>query len=160
MRRYWLIILALLAMPVLVTAGRAWAGEPAPARTPMPAPAKGKGEHCVAPVEWMRRNHMMALKHQRDQTVHEGERGAKFSLKDCVSCHAVSGNDGRPVSVSDPKHFCRSCHDYAAVHIDCFECHASRPGEDDGSTQNKGAALSGSAADIAALEHYIESRQP
>jgi hypothetical protein len=31
------------------------------------------------------------------------------------------------VTVSSPQHFCRSCHDYAAVKVDCFECHASRP---------------------------------
>jgi hypothetical protein len=24
-------------------------------------------------------------------------------------------------------HFCQSCHNYAAVKIDCFECHSSKP---------------------------------
>ena len=37
------------------------------------------------------------------------------------------GPDGQPVSYDDPKHFCRSCHSYASVSIDCFECHASKP---------------------------------
>ena len=36
----------------------------------------------------MRRNHMELLKHQRDDTVRSGIRGAKYSLKDCVGCHA------------------------------------------------------------------------
>ncbi len=95
----------------------------------LPHPPKGKGERCVADTSYMRRYHMMMLKHERDETVHEGVRGGKFSIKGCVDCHAVKGADGKPVSYESPQHFCRSCHDYAAVSIDCFECHASRPGE-------------------------------
>jgi len=74
---------------------------------------------CVAPVEQMRRNHMQMLFHQRDRTLRQGVREARASLKDCVDCHAgresgsVLGKDG----------FCSSCHSYAAVKIDCFECH-------------------------------------
>ena len=97
-------------------------------RVPVPAPARGKGDSCVADTDFMRRNHMTMLDHQRDDTVHEGLRAKRFSLKECISCHAVNGSDGVPVTVDDPKHFCRSCHDYAAVQIDCFQCHASRPG--------------------------------
>ena len=70
---------------------------------------------------------MTMLKHQRDDTVHEGERDGDFSIKACVTCHAVNGADGQPVGYSDPKHFCRSCHAYASVSIDCFECHESKP---------------------------------
>jgi predicted CXXCH cytochrome family protein len=70
---------------------------------------------------------MTMLEHQRDDTMLKGVRGNPYSLKDCISCHAVDGADGMPVTVSSPKHFCRSCHDYAAVNIDCFQCHASRP---------------------------------
>ncbi len=94
---------------------------------PRPNIPKGKGEQCVADTDFMRRNHMTMLKHQRDETVLKGIRGEPHSLKDCVSCHAVPGPDAKPVTVASPKHFCRSCHDYAAVKIDCFECHASRP---------------------------------
>ena len=94
----------------------------------VPHPPKGRGEHCVADTDYMRRYHMTMMKHQRDDTVHEGVRGGKFSIGECVGCHAVKGEDGKPVSYESPKHFCRSCHDYAAVSIDCFECHASRPG--------------------------------
>jgi predicted CXXCH cytochrome family protein len=160
-RRWILVVLLALAGPVLVMAAGGVEEQPAASRTPLPAPAKGKGESCVAPVEWMRRNHMTALMLQRDKTVHDGERGAKFSLKGCVECHAVKGEDGRAVSVSDPRHFCRSCHDYAAVHIDCFECHASQPGEPEKGTPGKAAAKPpGAAADLAALERYIKSHQP
>ena len=49
------------------------------------------------------------------------------SSKECVDCHAVPGPDAMALTVASPKHFFRSCHDYAAVKIDCFDCHASRP---------------------------------
>ena len=78
-----------------------------------------RGEACVAPVAEMRRNHMEMLFHQRDRTLRQGLREPRFSLKGCVDCHAsratgsVLGKDG----------FCSSCHSYASVKIDCFECH-------------------------------------
>ncbi len=96
-------------------------------RTLAPVPQKGKGDACVADTDFMRRNHMTVLNHQRDDTVHDGIRTKQFSLKECIACHAVPGEDARPVSIESPKHFCRTCHDYAAVKVDCFECHASRP---------------------------------
>jgi predicted CXXCH cytochrome family protein len=94
---------------------------------PMPVIPAGQGEACVADNDFMRRNHMDMLVHQRDETVFKGLRDEAFSLKDCISCHVVRDADARAVTVSDPRHFCRSCHDYAAVSIDCFQCHASRP---------------------------------
>lgn len=97
------------------------------ARVFIPAPAKGKGEQCVAETDFMRRYHMTVLNHQRDDTVHDGIRTKQFSLKGCIACHAVDGPDGKPVTAESPKHFCRECHDYAAVKMDCFQCHASRP---------------------------------
>lgn len=78
-----------------------------------------RGEACVVPTEEIRRDHMKMLVHQRDRTMRQGLREARFSLKNCVDCHAsretgsVLGKDG----------FCSSCHEYAAVRIDCFECH-------------------------------------
>ena len=91
----------------------------------VPNPPKGKGENCVRDTVFMRANHMNLLMHQRDKTVLEGIRTKQYSLKECVACHAVLDSNGQPVSYQTPKHFCRSCHDYAAVKIDCFECHAS-----------------------------------
>ena len=78
-------------------------------------------------AELMRRNHMDLMIHKRDQTVHEGIRSENYSLKACISCHAVLSEDKKPVSVASPKHFCRTCHDYAAVKVDCFQCHTSKP---------------------------------
>lgn len=83
-----------------------------------------RGEHCVADPQFMRLNHMDLMKHQRDRTVHAGQRTGRFSLKGCVECHA--GRDTHSVAAA-PGDFCVSCHRYAAVKIDCFECHASRP---------------------------------
>ena len=94
---------------------------------PMPAPAAGKGEQCVAPTDIMRRDHPSLLNHQRDQTVRAGIRTRQFSLKECIACHAVTDAKGMAVTYEDPRHFCRVCHDYTAVRIDCFECHASKP---------------------------------
>ena len=96
-------------------------------RVPVPVIPLGQGEKCVEDTDFMRRNHMSLLNHQRDKTMHEGIRSKQHSLRECISCHAVTGPDAMPVTVSSPRHFCRSCHDYAAVNIDCFQCHASRP---------------------------------
>ena len=87
----------------------------------------GQGDACVEDTDYMRRNHMDLLKHQRDDTMLEGIRGEPYSLTECIDCHAVYGPDAMAITAADSKHFCRSCHDYAAVSIDCFQCHASRP---------------------------------
>ncbi|MDP2004733.1 MAG: hypothetical protein Q8K45_03585 [Rubrivivax sp.] len=107
----------------LLTAGFAFAGV-AGARTPKPVvEAATAGTQCVAPPEVMRRDHMEFLKHQRDDTVHGGIRGAKFSLKGCIDCHASQKTQS---VAKDESNFCVSCHAYAAVKIDCFECHTSK----------------------------------
>ncbi|MCP4411505.1 MAG: Hdr-like menaquinol oxidoreductase cytochrome c subunit [Gammaproteobacteria bacterium] len=92
-----------------------------------PQVSKGKGEACVDDKDFMRLNHMDLLRHERDETLHEGIRDTKYSLKKCITCHAVDGSDGATLTIESPKHFCRSCHDYAAVSIDCFQCHTSKP---------------------------------
>jgi hypothetical protein len=78
-----------------------------------------RGEACVAPTAEMRRNHMAVLLEQRDRTMREGIRSTRFSLKNCVECHASS----KTHSVLGEEGFCSSCHTYAAVKMDCFECH-------------------------------------
>ena len=116
MRRFALALVAVL----LAVAGDAHEGERHASRVPLPVMQVERGETCVAPVEEMRRDHMKMLFHQRDRTMHEGIRTTRFSLNNCVDCHAsrktgsVLGKDG----------FCASCHAYAAVSIDCFECHS------------------------------------
>lgn len=116
MRRWALLGLMLAAGPVLAADA---------ARTPVPVIERAaSGAQCVTDPQFMRRNHMDLLKHQRDDTVRAGVRGAKFSLKGCIECHA-SRETGSVTKAST--NFCVSCHSYAAVKIDCFECHASQP---------------------------------
>jgi hypothetical protein len=67
---------------------------------------------------------MELLKHQRDATTHQGIRTRKHSLNGCIECHASRKTNS--VAGSD-QNFCQSCHSYAAVKLDCFECHASKP---------------------------------
>jgi predicted CXXCH cytochrome family protein len=93
----------------------------------IPAPVKpADAANCVEPVEVMRRDHMKFLLHQRDQTVLEGERDSKYSLTGCMDCHNPASADGEVIRYENPQHFCSSCHQYASVNIDCFECHADR----------------------------------
>jgi hypothetical protein len=84
---------------------------------------------CVEETPVMRRNHMEFLKHQRDKTVHNGIRGAKHSLAGCVDCHASTDASGTPAPVNGEGQFCQTCHSYAAVSIDCFQCHRTIPRE-------------------------------
>jgi len=91
-------------------------------RTPKPVIVIESQEHCIAPPEQMRREHPNMLRHQRERTVHLGERGMKVSLNGCIACHA----DRQSGSVIGSDHaFCQGCHSYAAVRIDCFDCHQS-----------------------------------
>jgi hypothetical protein len=93
----------------------------------LPEVPKGKGEVCVEPTDVMRRDHMKFILHQRDETMHRGIRTEKYSLDECIECHVQPGPDGKIARIDSPDHFCNSCHTYAAVKIDCFDCHADRP---------------------------------
>jgi hypothetical protein len=107
------ICMLALALPAL-----AYASD----RVPRPVIAIDKPGKCVEDAVTMRREHPDLLKHQRDLTMHEGIRTRRHSLKECVECHAST----KTGSVLGEKGFCQSCHDYASVRIDCFDCHASK----------------------------------
>jgi len=105
-------------------------GAAADADTLLPSvPPASMGEQCVEPTEVMRREHMNFLTHQRDETVHGGIRGAKHSLVGCIGCHAQSDANGVAIPVNAEGQFCESCHGFAGVSVDCFECHATVPAE-------------------------------
>ena len=128
LRRSCIILLAVMLTGMIDAGGVVYAQVNNPAgNTLIPVIPQGRGDACVEDTDFMRRNHMELLKHQRDETVIKGVRSEQYRLQECLSCHAVYGPDSTPVTVASPKHFCRSCHDYAAVSIDCFQCHASRP---------------------------------
>ena len=82
---------------------------------------------CVEPKDDMRRNHMNYIMHQRDDTLRKGIRTSKHSLKECIDCHNAPADDGKVASIETKEHFCKSCHTYAAVSIDCFDCHNDKP---------------------------------
>lgn len=84
-------------------------------------------QKCVQPDAEMRRNHMKYILHQRDETMHEGIRTRQYSLEECVNCHASKDESGAYLPINGPDQFCSSCHAYAAVNIDCFQCHATKP---------------------------------
>lgn len=84
-------------------------------------------ESCVEPTEVMRRKHMELIKHQRDETVHSGIRTSKHSLAGCVDCHIRHESETTAVPVHQREEFCGACHAYAAVKMNCFDCHASVP---------------------------------
>jgi hypothetical protein len=123
----------LLLLGVMLLSGMAFAddnddhGEGG--RVPLPKEIEAKGDQCVQPEDEMRRNHMNYILHQRDKTMHEGIRTTQYSLKECINCHVQPGSDGQPVSIKSTDHFCNGCHEYAAVSVDCFQCHSSQPEE-------------------------------
>jgi len=120
MKRPFLVLCTVLA---LLSSAAYAADDKKSARVPVPAFKTNidKGDKCVEPTEVMRRDHMKFILHQRDKTMHEGIRTTRHSLTNCVDCHA----DTKTGSVLGKEGFCESCHAYAAVKIDCFECHSS-----------------------------------
>ena len=102
-----------------------------------PVIPKAKGEQCVEPVDVMRRDHFEFILHKRDETMHKGIRTSRHSLVECINCHVLPDENQQFVSHEDPAHFCSTCHSFAAVRIDCFECHADKPVEADTATNGE-----------------------
>jgi hypothetical protein len=117
-----------LAAVALTTAALAWAGsdtQPKASGAAKPVIQKAvKGEQCVEATSYMRRNHIVVLDQHRDKAVIDGVRTKKHSLKECINCHA-SETTGSVAAAKDD--FCVSCHSYASVKIDCFDCHSTKP---------------------------------
>jgi len=93
-----------------------------------PSVPAATGEPHPEGNEYMRKFHMEMMKHDRDLTMRDGNRSIEASLKECFDCHTVKDEEtGDPVTYQDERHFCRTCHDFAAVKVDCFMCHRSTP---------------------------------
>ncbi len=93
-------------------------------RTPRPViePAKA-GTQCVEPADVMRRNHMRLLEAPARR------HGARRRSRREVQPEGLHRLPCQPKTASVAKaetNFCVSCHSYAAVRIDCFECHTSK----------------------------------
>lgn len=86
-------------------------------------------------VAYMRKNHMDVLMHKRDETMYEGIRTKKGSLKACINCHVPEEHNGEILRHTNPEHFCSTCHGYVATQLDCFQCHVDHPVD-----QNKSAS--------------------
>jgi len=112
----------LKALSVLIVAWFALSVfSPAQAAETAPRLDIGKGGECVKDPQWMRKNHMHLLKHQRDETLRKGIREESASLKNCIECHASTKDDS---VIAREDSFCVGCHRYEAVKLDCFECHS------------------------------------
>lgn len=106
-----------------------------------------KGDKCVRDTDYMRRNHMNLLKHQRDDTMRKGIRTTQYSLKGCIDCHASPKNNS---VIGTKDNFCQGCHSYAAVKLDCFECHSSKPKAASAAPHAIAAAQAGVAGEMQA----------
>jgi len=120
-----------------------------------PVVPTASGEPHPVDENW-RANHMVYMKHDRDLThrdgvrdLAEGDAEIKASLAECFDCHAVEDDAGVPVSFEDERHFCRVCHDYTAVTVDCFMCHRSTPAD------NTSYRAMATADDPASIEAYL-----
>ncbi|MGB5708027.1 MAG: hypothetical protein WBM41_14500 [Arenicellales bacterium] len=111
---------------------------------------RGKGEQCVEPTQTMRKNHMKFLVHQRDDTVYQGVRTTKHSLKNCVDCHVQEDSAGQFIPIDAPGQFCQSCHEFASVKLDCFECHATMPDQGHANLGNTPGKMGSGAASLTA----------
>lgn len=89
--------------------------------------AAQSGGQCVRDTDWMRRNHMALIKHDRDETVIHGVRTIDGSLAECVVCHANKDTQGGFVPVNAEDQFCAGCHEFTGVTLDCFQCHSTVP---------------------------------
>lgn len=89
-------------------------------------PAKAGATQCVEPTDVMRKKHYSYILHQRDDTVHRGIRTSKYSLNECISCHVQPRKDGTYPKHTESDHFCNTCHEFAAVSVDCFQCHVDK----------------------------------
>ncbi len=117
------VLVALLFALAAVSPAPTLAGDDG--RTAKPVIEIATPGKCIAPAEEMRRNHPDMLKHQRDRTARLGIRGEPASLNACIECHA-SKKTGSVLGSNE--NFCQGCHAYAAVTLDCFECHQPKAG--------------------------------
>ena len=129
-RLIWLALSVVLGLPAVVQADSTL--QPV---IPEALERVSAEQGCVEPTDDMRKNHMNYILHQRDETVHRGIRTKQYSLEECINCHVGAAQDA-PRYSSD-EHFCKSCHTYAAVRIDCFQCHADRAVSTSGGTRHE-----------------------
>ncbi len=112
----------LLLLLLTVLAANAVAS-PDGGRTPFPQIPPGKGEQCVEPTDVMRRRHGEILL----ETATSENQIPGHDLAACVDCHVQRSEHGSYIPIDAEGQFCQSCHEYAAVSLNCFDCHADQP---------------------------------
>ncbi|WP_434510682.1 sulfate reduction electron transfer complex DsrMKJOP subunit DsrJ [Desulfitobacterium sp. AusDCA] len=144
-----LIFVVIVASPILYNKGKAKAAPVINLNTPVIQQLSDK--ECVEPAEYMRQNHMQLLLQWRDAKVRDGQsvyinsKGKAYDISlegTCLKCHddktvsdSVTSNAAKP-NVSAPNaattnltsdgsnQFCFSCHNYASVKPNCWNCHS------------------------------------
>lgn len=156
------LIRALLAVLALAWGAEAMAEDRSALWPDIPA-ATGD-PHPEGNAYW-RKNHMTLMQHDRDLTLRMGDREIQASLKACFSCHTATDAAGQVLTYADEGHFCRSCHDFAAVRVDCFMCHRSTPdGVDEGAAHARAAGprpplAAGQAGSITAYLNKVARKE-
>lgn len=113
---------------VIITTFPFWynRGKAAPPPIPQLTEKALAEKECVLPKEFMKTNHMQLLSTWRETVVRGGKRmsidtkGRQFQMSlsnTCLDCH------------SNKKEFCDSCHSYASVKPNCWNCHIDNPKE-------------------------------
>lgn len=69
-----------------------------------------KNKKCIKDTKYMRFNHFLLLKNERDRVVREGGK-TEINFNNCRSCHI------------NREKFCDRCHKMANVVPLCFSCH-------------------------------------
>lgn len=148
-----LIFVVIVASPILYNMGKAKAAPVINLNTPVIQQLSDK--ECVESPEYMRQNHMQLLLQWRDakvrdgQTVYINSKGKAYDISlegTCLKCHndkpvvdSVASNSAKPnVSASNAatmnltsdgsNQFCFSCHNYASVKPNCWNCHSDPRG--------------------------------
>jgi hypothetical protein len=105
---------------------------------------------------------MEYILHQRDETMYDGIRTRQYSLEECINCHASKDENGEFVRVEDTRHFCATCHTYASVKIDCFQCHSDVPVRDTRLQTSRNAPMDNVHMLAAELQQMLaaEGQQP
>ncbi|MCL4464935.1 MAG: sulfate reduction electron transfer complex DsrMKJOP subunit DsrJ [Chloroflexi bacterium] len=110
-----LIFLAVFFIPTAYTYATGGPSQP-------PKPALPANEtQCVESKDWMRDNHMQLLVQWREDVVRNNDRTytsftynkqyKKSLTNTCLKCH------------DNKQDFCDSCHTYAGVSPNCWDCH-------------------------------------
>lgn len=67
-------------------------------------------KECIRDTQYMRFNHFLLLKRERDKVVREGKK-KEIGFNDCRRCHI------------NREQFCNRCHKMVNLIPDCFGCH-------------------------------------